>query len=155
MEQWKGMMQGQGSGEPTPEQLARINQFSRRELTKEEVEAVEIGVGQQLKDPYSAKYTHGSYMFEGRSGGVYCGKVNAKNSYGAYIGDRLFAVVFIDTKSDGLLAVPVGSMDSQEAISSLCASSGYDLRVNKIFKDDVNKERARKGFSKLDDAYFY
>ena len=37
MEQWKGMMQGQGSGEPTPEQLARINQFSRRELTKEEV----------------------------------------------------------------------------------------------------------------------
>ncbi|MFM3288365.1 hypothetical protein AB8Q84_29065, partial [Klebsiella quasivariicola] len=53
------------------------------------------------------------------------------------------------------LAVPVGSMDSQEAISSLCASSGYDLRVNKIFKDDVNKERARKGFSKLDDAYFY
>jgi hypothetical protein len=67
----------------------------------------------------------------------------------------LFAVVFIDTKSDGLLAVPVGSMDSQEAISSLCASSGYDLRVNKIFKDDVNKERARKGFSKLDDAYFY
>ena len=120
--------------------------LSARELTKEEVEAVEIGVGQQLKDPYSAKYTHGSYMFEGRSGGVYCGKVNAKNSYGAYIGDRLFAVVFIDTKSDGLLAVPVGSMDSQEAISSLCASSGYDLRVNKIFKDDVNKERARKGF---------
>ena len=42
------------------------------------MEAVEIGVGQQLKDPYSAKYTHGSYMFEGRSGGVYCGKVNAK-----------------------------------------------------------------------------
>ena len=129
--------------------------FSLSVLTKEEVEAVEIVVGQQLKDPYSAKYTHGSYMFEGRSGGVYCGKVNAKNSYGAYIGDRLFAVVFIDTKSDGLLAVPVGSMDSQEAISSLCASSGYDLRVNKIFKDDVNKERARKGFSKLDDAYFY
>ena len=120
--------------------------FICEELTKEEVEAVEIGVGQQLKDPYSAKYTHGSYMFEGRSGGVYCGKVNAKNSYGAYIGDHLFAVVFIDTKSDGLLAVPVGSMDSQEAISSLCASSGYDLRVNKIFKDDVNKERARKGF---------
>lgn len=76
--------------------------LSARELTKEEVEAVEIGVGQQLKDPYSAKYTHGSYMFEGRSGGVYCGKVNAKNSYGAYIGDRLFAVAFIDTKSDGL-----------------------------------------------------
>ena len=45
--------------------------------------------------------------------GCVCGKVNAKNSYGAYIGDRLFAVVFIDTKSDGLLAVPVGSMDSQ------------------------------------------
>ena len=44
--------------------------LSARELTKEEVEAVEIGVGQQLKDPYSAKYTHGSYMFEGRSGGV-------------------------------------------------------------------------------------
>ncbi|PAT22271.1 hypothetical protein CJ307_34205, partial [Klebsiella quasipneumoniae] len=26
------------------------------------------------------------------------GRLNAKNSYGAYIGDRLFAVVFIDTK---------------------------------------------------------
>ena len=129
--------------------------LSARELTKEEVEAVEIGVGQQLKDPYSAKYTHGSYIFEGRSGGVYCGKVNAKNSYGAYIGDRLFAVVFIDTKSDGLLAAPLGRMDSQEVISSLCASSGYDLRVNKIFKDDVNKERTQKGFPKLDDAYFY
>jgi hypothetical protein len=42
-------------------------------------------------------------MSDDHRGGVYCGKVNAKNSYGAYIGDRLFAVVFIDTKSDGLL----------------------------------------------------
>ncbi|MEW7002549.1 hypothetical protein M5585_32300 [Serratia ureilytica] len=94
-------------------------------------------------------------MSDDHRGGVYCGKVNAKNSYGAYIGDRLFAVVFIDTKSDGLLAAPLGRMDSQEVISSLCASSGYDLRVNKIFKDDVNKERTQKGFPKLDDAYFY
>ena len=35
-------------------------------------------------------------MSDDHRGGVYCGKVNAKNSYGAYIGDRLFAVVFID-----------------------------------------------------------
>ncbi|KTK16174.1 MULTISPECIES: hypothetical protein [Enterobacterales] len=129
--------------------------LSARELTKEEIDAVEVGVNKQLKDPYSAKYTHNSYMSDDHRGGVYCGKVNAKNSYGAYIGDRLFAVVFIDTKSDGLLAAPLGRMDSQEVISSLCASSGYDLRVNKIFKDDVNKERTQKGFPKLDDAYFY
>ncbi|MDC9831784.1 hypothetical protein PSR26_27160, partial [Enterobacter hormaechei subsp. steigerwaltii] len=68
--------------------------LSARELTKEEIDAVEVGVNKQLKDPYSAKYTHNSYMSDDHRGGVYCGKVNAKNSYGAYIGDRLFAVVF-------------------------------------------------------------
>ena len=52
--------------------------LSARELTKEEVEAVEIGVGQQLKDPYSAKYTHGSYMFEGRSGVCIVGRLMRK-----------------------------------------------------------------------------
>lgn len=49
--------------------------LSARELTKEEIDAVEVGVNKQLKDPYSAKYTHNSYMSDDHRGGVYCGKV--------------------------------------------------------------------------------
>lgn len=110
-------------------------------------------MGKLLKDPYSAKYTHDSYE-DAHGNKTYCGKVNAKNSYGAYIGDRMFAVVFIDTESEGLIA-PALDMDNQEVVKSVCASAGYDIPVSKLFKDDVNKSRLEKGFSKLSNSYFY
>lgn len=42
-----------------------------------------------LKDPDSAQF---SYVHHMRGTGYVCGFVNAKNSYGGYIGDRAFAV---------------------------------------------------------------
>ncbi|HHH3206602.1 TPA: hypothetical protein ACPY7B_003354 [Klebsiella pneumoniae] len=128
-------------------------QLHARELTDVEKKSVEQGVGKLLKDPYSAKYTHDSYE-DTHGNKTYCGKVNAKNSYGAYIGDRMFAVVFIDTESEGLIA-PALDMDNQEVVKSVCASAGYDIPVSKLFKDDVNKSRLEKGFSKLSNSYFY
>lgn len=45
-------------------------------------------IKQLLKDPYSAKFTSVSE----RDDGTVCGLVNAKNSYGAYVGRQPFAI---------------------------------------------------------------
>ncbi|WP_304924278.1 peptidoglycan-binding protein [Cypionkella sp.] len=49
-----------------------------------------------LNDPYSAKFTQ-LYSYKSSSGRtVVCGLVNAKNLYGAYVGDQFFqALVFM------------------------------------------------------------
>lgn len=46
-------------------------------------------IKQLLKDPYSAKFR----AMPPRSDGTICGLVNAKNSYGGYVGQRPFAIL--------------------------------------------------------------
>jgi hypothetical protein len=60
-------------------------------LTKEQVQAVSKGVTASLKDPESARFGR---MRGGQSstGQLWvCGLVNAKNSYGGYVGMKPFA----------------------------------------------------------------
>lgn len=47
-------------------------------------------VRKQLKDPESARFSHVTY--QKRTNNI-CGYVNAKNSYGGYVGDRSFVIV--------------------------------------------------------------
>lgn len=58
-------------------------------------------VSRDFKDPDAAKYRGlGIYKTKtGKTGNFVCGEVNAKNSYGAYVGFRGFVY------SDGLVAI--------------------------------------------------
>lgn len=59
-----------------------------RDLTQAEQQIISEAVGDQLKDPYSARYKWPPLLKEQQDG--YCGWVNAKNSYGAYVGSVPF-----------------------------------------------------------------
>lgn len=57
--------------------------------------AIKEKLGASLKDPYSAQYT-----FDNIGNGVVCGTINAKNSYGAFVGRKPFTAMFSkDTNS--------------------------------------------------------
>ncbi|EOL9019488.1 hypothetical protein ACP6QU_001066 [Cronobacter dublinensis] len=70
-----------------------------------------------LKDPDSAKFDS-SFHAVGEMDGYVCGRVNAKNSYGAYTGKKPY-YVYIDTE-DGKLkdhgAVVIASDDDNSAL---------------------------------------
>lgn len=125
-----------------------------RELTQEEKNVVEESIKNGLKDPFSVVFKHNDYPYPDKAH-VYCGYFNAKNSYGAFVGNQLFAV-FIAKNSDGELVAPRldinSSTESQRddsVISSTCASAGYDIPVKKMFFSDVNKERTKLGIPSL------
>lgn len=66
--------------------------FTRRiEPTAGMREVAEAAVKETLKDPFSAKVAI-EYAMMQSGGASVCGTVNAKNSYGAYVGDQAFLV---------------------------------------------------------------
>ncbi|HFV9291444.1 TPA: hypothetical protein ACIAIE_001245 [Serratia fonticola] len=96
-----------------------------RPLTDNEKVAIEESVKSQLKDPDSAKFTFPS-LLEGNLTnlpGRYCGKVNAKNSYGGYSGDSWFATN-INTLKDGKIKVEMQEGNFLD-IAEICNKGGY------------------------------
>lgn len=85
-------------------------------------------VAEKLKDPSSAQWQW--YAFKGET--TYCGRVNAKNSYGGYTGFSPFYVIF--NAKDGPnkpIAVMLSSADPDDPISRtvsrLCLDDGYPI----------------------------
>lgn len=64
----------------------------------------------QLKDPSSAQYHPESRLVRDGDGSAYCGAINAKNSFGGYVGYRYFVVTDADVK---LQAARTASQDIQ------------------------------------------
>ena len=60
------------------------------QLTNGMQQAAETAVGGKLKDPYSAHYKDFRAYQQDSSTFIICGTVNAKNSYGGYVGDVPF-----------------------------------------------------------------
>lgn len=97
-----------------------------RALTKEERIAIERSVKERLKDPDSAKFKHYKFIKNQDSVHVYCGMVNAKNSYGGYVGLRPFqSMIAVDTR--GVLVAYTLPLDTPEVIYQLCVEKGYFL----------------------------
>ena len=129
-----------------------------RPLTASEKSAVENAIVDEMKDPDSAKFYHGDFPYP-ESTFTYCGYVNGKNSYGAYSGKQLFAVMIASSpngKSDAIsfdtnrqTGLPV----DPDVLSAMCASAGYDIYVKNMFYSDVNKNRKGKGIPLLSDNY--
>lgn len=96
-----------------------------RPLTSEEKSVIESSVRSQLKDPDSAKFTFPN-LLEGNLTdlpGRYCGKVNAKNSYGGYSGDQWFATN-VNTIKNGKVEVYTQE-GSPLNIAEICKQGGY------------------------------
>jgi hypothetical protein len=129
-----------------------------RTLTDVERKAVEATVKENLKDPDSAKFYHGNFPYPEKTA-VYCGYVNAKNSYGGYSGKQLFSN-FVAVNKNGVVVAPSldyslssGEPLGQEIISSNCAGAGYDIPVSRRFFKDVNKKRKKNGIPELSRYY--
>lgn len=113
----------------TPKPSATTNEqptanWKYRSLTKQEINAVETAVKDQLKDPESARFKHSKFVSNGK--GAYCGLVNSKNSYGGYAGNTPFMVMLINNGKPHAGFIGMGG-DDAETLSTLsvCKDSGY------------------------------
>jgi len=124
-----------------------------RDLNSKEIAAIETAVKENLKDPDSAKFNFGQYL--DNKSQVYCGYVNAKNSYGGYTGNQLFSVMISKVNEDKYAAFPLGvdystgEPATQEVISATCAGAGYSVSVKKFLAKNVNKVRKENGLPPL------
>jgi hypothetical protein len=91
-----------------------------------ERKAIQDKIGETLKDPYSAQYTFERWgipqaSFRGATRTV-CGTVNAKNSFGGYVGRRAFMVTTARAGDNfDLFDLAVASSDAEDTIvSSRC-----------------------------------
>jgi hypothetical protein len=95
--------------------------------------AIVAKVGDKLMDGASARYRWPKEDFEGA---LYCGFVNAKNSYGAYIGFRPFMILGAHANGpngDGSYKIFAATItgierDNDTAIvAKMCGEAGFDL----------------------------
>lgn len=96
-----------------------------RMLTDTEKQVIENSIRSQLKDPDSATFTFPN-LLEGNLTdlpGRYCGRVNAKNSYGGYSGNQWFATN-INTIKNGTVEVYTQE-NSPLNIDEICKQGGY------------------------------
>ncbi len=98
-------------------------------LNELETQAVQEGVRRSLKDPTSALFSGVPRASEKEPGIVYvCGVVNAKNSFGGYVGDRPY-LGLLATMEGGAIAtfnvVSLGSdANSTATVLDLCRHYG-------------------------------
>ena len=118
----------------TPQELAKASAVYPHAITAEEKAVFEAAVRRDLKDPDSARFR---WNPEVRDNVIYCGFVNAKNSYGGYTGFKLF-LLFHEFNPEGKL---VAMMYSDPVYSSTrngtsigdmvkaqkCSEKGYNL----------------------------
>ena len=85
------------------------------ELSKEKIK-------KQLKDPDSANFRNVRYVSFKSEGRLICGEYNAKNSYGAYVGYRLFvgSPAEVTTEQENPNKVYTKTLDS-EALRVVCS----------------------------------
>lgn len=98
-----------------------------RNLAPVEKAAIKAAVEEKLKDPFSAQFKWGQW----NGSAYYCGTVNAKNSFGGYIGfvPFLALVAFAEGKVAGppfimLADADPNSVDSR-VVREQCAKGGY------------------------------
>ena len=105
---------------------AGVKKTVERELTKQEKSIIVKAVAEELKDPDSAKFKWvKANILWGSDLSVYCGLLNGKNSYGAYIGYRPFYVKadFVKGRIKKVIEVDI----SEEAKNTCMMSLYSDL----------------------------
>jgi hypothetical protein len=98
-----------------------------RDLRSSERSRIADAVRGALKDPASAHFKWGRFARQAggeSSGGVYCGLVNAKNSFGAYGGDQPFAV-YASLRDGAVYFAKFLNLGESEA-GPVCRMMGYE-----------------------------
>lgn len=88
-------------------------------LTPEDVALVQEGVKRSLKDPLSALFAVPPAASKGSDGIIYaCGYVNAKNSFGGYIGDKLYlgTLAVSEGKPVSFITAAMGGSDIDDMV---------------------------------------
>ncbi len=98
-----------------------------RDLSDAEKMAIKQAVRASMKDPESSRFKWGPVASEN----VYCGLVNSKNSYGGYTGDKMYNVIYGNSKHDGRPHAFFVRFTEDETIYEkttleTCAENGYD-----------------------------
>ncbi len=96
------MVSGCGPSEPQMREAARAKQNAE----------ISLKVKESFKDPDSAKVVI-QQVFPLFDGQVACGTVNAKNSFGGYVGDHSFDV---GINPDGSIGIPSIARDERESL---------------------------------------
>ncbi|MBW6507344.1 MAG: hypothetical protein K0B00_11410 [Rhodobacteraceae bacterium] len=86
--------------------LAETALLTRRDLTDGEMAAAVDAVKEQLLDPYSADVVVEFGYPGNREIVVACGRVNAKNRYGGYVGFKWFTVTMMQLPNTVLALTP-------------------------------------------------
>jgi len=103
----------------------------RREITLEEKKFLIEALSRDLKDPGSAQFRWAQIPVPSTPTGAvhYCATVNAKNSYGGYVGQKPFIAVigFVNNKMSmaGMVALSGSDEYQDQPISALCTK--YNL----------------------------
>ena len=85
-------------------------------------QAVQTAVANQMKDPFAAQFRNW-HAFESQKGLLICGEINAKNSYGGYVGFTHFVA---HASTDGQLLTPA-------AVAS-APNGGPDVMIDAVWR---------------------
>jgi hypothetical protein len=99
------------------------------EITPAMRSAIERGVAEALKDPESARFGRmAASKRPAESSPTVCGYVNARNSFGGYVGNRPFLGTLISGNGKAaFILVGMGNSDTEiSAVFSTCASYGIE-----------------------------
>jgi hypothetical protein len=101
-----------------------------RELTPAEKAILSKGFAASLKDPDSAKFQWAKIQIGLPMDGAidYCGQVNAKNSFGGYVGSQPFiaSVMITKGKITGGAIGAIGENDYPMIVPHMCREKGLD-----------------------------
>ena len=98
-----------------------------RELNDAEKVVIANAVKEELKDPVSATFKWLDY----RGQNIYCSYVNAKNSFGGYVGNVMFQVFIVEldnqVKIAAVLGLATGDPNSSRSLATaqICRDKGY------------------------------
>lgn len=89
-------------------------------FTAEQQSAIKEAVGRKLNDPFSAQYEWQPVQDDAS----YCGWVNAKNAFGAYVGYKPFFVLYSIGAKTNKTTVYTVELDTS-IVTKMCGDSGY------------------------------
>jgi hypothetical protein len=107
--------------------FAATKTFVRFKLTTPQVAAVHESVRDNLKDPESARFGQ-MFAAKPKEGGMpmVCGYVNAKNSYGGYVGEQPFIGVLVGNGNFATISIGDGGAKSVVAFK-MCRENGVGI----------------------------
>lgn len=114
---------------PTTSKEPAVVVTKTRPLSTPEQKVVQDSVRQELKDPQSATFKMLPINEDGAPG-TYCGMVNAKNSFGGYVGDTPFMATVTRRAGEvvsSFAMLPDSSQFGRTILLDMCAKKGYLL----------------------------